>query len=73
MRCSSTVSATPACLPPALTACPRSRRVTPELLMGETGLERLAKISRDKNAFKRTRDVVRTLDTSARREYLQRG
>ena len=47
MRCSSTVSATPACLPPALTACPRSRRVTPELLMGETGLERLAKISRD--------------------------
>jgi len=34
--------------------------VTPELLMGETGLERLAKISRDKNAFKRTRDVVRT-------------
>ena len=49
-----------ACLRPALTACRRSRRVTPELLMGETGLERLAKISRDKNAFKRTRDVVRT-------------
>jgi len=47
-------------LPAALTACRRSRRVTPELLMGETGLERLAKISRDKNAFKRTRDVVRT-------------
>ena len=61
MRCSSTVSTTPACLPAALTACRRSRRVTPELLMGETGLERLAKISRDKNAFKRTRDVVRTL------------
>ena len=60
MRCSSTVSTTPACLRPALTACRRSRRVTPELLMGETGLERLAKISRDKNAFKRTRDVVRT-------------
>ena len=60
MRCSSTVSRNARLPALALTACRRSRRVTPELLMGETGLERLAKISRDKNAFKRTRDVVRT-------------
>ena len=35
------------------------RRITAELLCSENGLEKLAKISRDKNSFKRTRNVVR--------------
>lgn len=35
------------------------RRVTAELLCSENGLDKLAKISRDKNSFKRTRNLVR--------------
>ena len=35
------------------------RRITTELLCSENGLEKLAKISRDKNSFKRTRNLVR--------------